>query len=47
LTYADVVTFLEYNNPLQLTDLLDFDVLKLDINDMVILRLAQQLMQSW
>lgn len=42
LVYANVLTFREYDEPLPLGDLLDFDVLKLDINDMVILRLAQQ-----
>lgn len=42
LVYADVVTFLDYTENIPLSELLDFDIHKLDINDAIILRLAQK-----
>jgi|GEM_PF-1044488 len=42
LIYADVVSFKEFEEKIKLADLLDYNVQKLDINDVIILKLAQK-----
>jgi len=42
LVYADVVSFKEYDANIELAEVLDYDVQKLDINDLIILKLAQR-----
>jgi len=42
LVYSDVVTFQEYDDNISLAEVLDYDIQKLDINDVIILRLAQK-----